>query len=74
MWIPSKVVRCSNDLHSSFSSNLTAYDKLKEDVGSDFLFFFSLEGTACVLAFFWFLCETMGRFCFETDKNNCYFL
>lgn len=71
MWIPSKVVSCGNDLHSSVSSNLTAYDKLKEDVGSAFFF---LEGTACVLEFFWFLYETMGRFCFETDKNNSYFL
>lgn len=39
MWIPSKVVSCGNDLHSSVSSNLTAYDKLKEDVGSAFFFF-----------------------------------
>lgn len=41
MWIPSKVVSCGNVLHSSVSSNLTAYDdKLKEDVGSGFFFSF----------------------------------
>lgn len=70
MWIPSKVVSCGDDLHSFVSSNLTAYDKLKEDVGSAFSFF----GMDSVSAFFWFLYETMGRFCFETDKNNSYFL
>lgn len=74
MWIPSKVVRCSNDLHSSVSSNLTAYDKLKEDVGSGFLFFFLFGGDSECFGIFWFLYETIGRPYFETDKNNCYFL
>lgn len=72
MWIPSKVVSCGNVLHSPVSSNLTAYDKLKEDVGSGF--FFSFGGDSMCFDIFLVLYETMGRFCFETDIFNCYFL
>lgn len=52
MWIPSKVVSCGDDLHSFVSSNLTAYDKLKEDVGSAFSFF----GMDSVFRYFFGFC------------------
>lgn len=52
MWIPSKVVSCGNGLHSSVTSNLTVYDKLKEDVGSDF--FFAWRGQCVFWHFFGF--------------------